>query len=301
MIVHISTAKIAIVTINYNGMDDTVRLLKSIDAAREKVAVVVVDNCSKIRPNRLKEEFTKIELVLSQFNGGFGYGNNLGVKHIIKNPNNIEYIFILNNDTEISDGCLSELEIVLARRDIICAAPLIVYPDQKTIWFGGGGFSMKNAGAYSLYKDKPRFLLSAQPDIYESPFISGCAMFMRIADYIRIGGFDERYFMYFEDIDLCYRLHKNGRLVLVKNAVVTHYAHSTLGDDVAPLSNKNPNLEFYVSNVVKGTKLFINSNFKGYKKYILKLMFFIKWQRNGIRLGLKGWLMVNGYIMSNFR
>ncbi len=300
MIVDISSATLVIVTINYNGTEDTARLLSSINAVSEKVAVVVVDNCSKTRPYQLKKDFSKIELVLSPENGGFGYGNNLGVKHITLNSTCVEYIFILNNDTVIRDGCLSLLQDTLVERDVVCAAPLIVYPDQKTIWFGGGGFSTKNVGAYSLYKDKSVSVLADLPDVYESPFISGCAMFMRIADYQRLGGFDERYFMYVEDVDLTFRLNKIGRLVLVKDAVVIHYAHSSLGEDITPLSRNNPSLEFYVSNVVKGTAIYIQSNYKGFKKYLMLILFWLKWQRNGIRLGLAGWLMVNRYILKRF-
>lgn len=300
MIVDISSATVVIVTINYNGTEDTARLLSSINTVNEKVAVVVVDNCSKVRPFQLKEEFPKIELVLSPENGGFGYGNNLGVRHIAQKSMCAEYVFILNNDTVISDGCLSLLQDTLLDGDIVCAAPLIVYPDQETIWFGGGGFSIKNVGAYSSYKDKPVSVLSDLPDVYESPFLSGCAMFIRIADYQKLEGFDERFFMYVEDVDLTYRLNKIGRLVLVKNAVITHYAHSSLGEDINPLSRNNPRLEFYISNVVKGTAIFLQTNFKGLKKYLMLIFFLFKWQRNGIRLGLAGWLMVNRHILKSF-
>ena len=300
MIVDISSATVVIVTINYNGTEDTARLLSSINTVSENVAVVVVDNCSKVRPYQLKEEFPKIELVLSPENGGFGYGNNLGVKHIAQNSKCVEYVFILNNDTVIRDGCLSLLQDTLLDRDIVCAAPLIVYPDQKTIWFGGGGFSIKNVGAYSLYKDKQVSVLSDLPDVYESPFLSGCAMLMRIADYKKLDGFDERFFMYVEDVDLTFRLNKIGRLVLVKNALITHYAHSSLGEDIKPLSLNNPRLEFYVSNVVEGTIIFIQSNYNGFKKYLMLMLFWFKWQRNGLRLGLKGWLMVNRHILKGF-
>lgn len=300
MIVDICSAKVVVVTINYNGIEDTARLLSSLNAVSEKLAVVVVDNCSLERPLQLKEEFPKIELVLSPVNGGFGYGNNLGVKHSTQNSSSVEYVFVLNNDTEINDGCISVLLGTMTDRDIVCAAPLIVYPDQKTIWFGGGGFSIKNAGAYSSYKDKPLSVLSELPDIYESPFLSGCAMFMRISDYKKVGGFDERFFMYVEDVDLTYRLNSLGQLVLVKNSVVTHFAHSSLGEDVRPLSCNNSKLEFYVSNVIKGTIIFIQSNYRGLNKYLMWILFLFKWQRNGVRLGLTGWLMVNRFIVKNF-
>ena len=292
MIVDISSATVVIVTINYNGTEDTARLLSSINTVSENVAVVVVDNCSKVRPYQLKEEFPKIELVLSPENGGFGYGNNLGVKHIAQNSKCVEYVFILNNDTVIRDGCLSLLQDTLLDRDIVCAAPLIVYPDQKTIWFGGGGFSIKNVGAYSLYKDKQVSVLSDLPDVYESPFLSGCAMLMRIADYKKLDGFDERFFMYVEDVDLTFRLNKIGRLVLVKNAVITHYAHSSLGVEVKPLSKDNPRIKFYTKNVILGSLLFINKNIAPGKRIYWKILLFMKWNKNYFRLRLADYIFM---------
>jgi len=300
VIVDIGVAKVVIVTINYNGIEDTARLLSSISGVSEEAGVVVVDNCSKTRPLQLKEKFPKIELVLSHVNGGFGCGNNLGVKHCAANSTSVEYVFVLNNDTVLHDGCIALLQRTLMVEGVVCVAPLIVYPDQKTIWFGGGGFSIKNAGAYSLYKDQPVTVLAELTDVYESPFISGCAMFVRLSDYLDVAGFDERFFMYVEDVDLSFRLNKLGKLALAKNAVITHYAHSSLGEEVRPLSFDNPRLEFYVKNVVKGTGLFIQSNYHGPIKYLMLMVFFVKWQRNGIRLGLDGWHMVNKHILKGF-
>ena len=286
MIVDIRSSKVVIVTVNYNGTQDTARLLSSLNTISEKVAVVVVDNCSKIKPLQLKVEFPKIDLVLSDVNGGFGYGNNLGVKHCIQNSKSVEYVFILNNDTVVSEGCIARLEEALVDSKAICVSPLIVYPNQKTIWFGGGGFSMKNVGAYSLYKDKPISVLSKLNDVFESPFVSGCAMFMRISDYKKLGGFDERFFMYVEDVDLAFRLNKIGRINLVKNAVITHYAHSSLGEEVRPLSKNNPRIRFYTKNVILGSSIFINKNISPGKRIYWKILLFIKWNKNFIGLPL---------------
>jgi GT2 family glycosyltransferase len=301
LIVDVQTAKIAIVTINYNGIEDTERLLSSVDAVSEKLAVIVVDNASLERPLALKDKFPNIELVLSDVNGGFGYGNNLGVRHCDEVTDTVEYIFILNSDTTLSNGCVSKLQCALLSGNNICASPLIFNPDCDTLWFGGGKFALSNVGATSPYKDKNPAALALLEPVYESPFLSGCAMFMRKVDYIRVDGFDERFFMYVEDVDLSYRLNQLGRLVVSKEASITHFAHSSLGANVTPLSLNNPKLDFYVTNVIIGTMIFIKSNFSGVKKILLYFLFFIKWQRNGIRLGVGGLILVNKCIFRNSR
>jgi GT2 family glycosyltransferase len=293
LIVDVQTAKIAIVTINYNGMEDTARLLSSIDAVSENMAVIVVDNASSERPLALKDKFPNIELVLSDVNGGFGYGNNLGVRRCDEITDTVEYIFILNNDTVLTDGCVSTLQYTLLSGDNICASPLIFYPNCDTLWFGGGRFSLRNVGATSPYKDRSSAALDLLDTVYESPFLSGCAMFMRKVDYLKVGGFDERFFMYVEDVDLSYRLNNLGRLVISKEASITHFAHSSLGTNITPLSLNNPKLDFYVNNVINGTMIYIKSNFFGVKKILLYSLFFVKWQRNGIRLGIRGLILVN--------
>lgn len=296
MIVDIYSSQVLIVTINYNGLDDTRRLLEAIDSINDKVAMVVVDNDSKIRPHCLKDEFPKVELVLSEVNGGFGYGNNLGVSYCVEKETTAEYVFILNNDTVVHDGCIPKLLGAIDQNQVVCVSPLIVYPDLETIWFAGGGFSFKNVGAFSSYKDQHISSLEGSELSYSSPFLSGCAMFMRVSDYTRVNGFDERYFMYVEDVDLSYRLNALGRLIVVKDAVVVHHAHASLGKVGNPLNKDNENLDFYVSNVIRGTRIYIKSHYRGVYKLILFGLMFVKWQRNGARLGFSGWKTVNKYL-----
>ena len=148
MIVKPVDARVAVVTINFNGEKDTLRLLDRLNSMPERVAVVVVDNNSDEYPEKLKKKFPLIDLVSSQLNIGFGKGNNLGVSHLVDQGYLPEFVYILNNDTEPDDFSISVLESFLDDHpDVHCAAPLILYPNRSTIWFAGGGFSLRNVGA----------------------------------------------------------------------------------------------------------------------------------------------------------
>lgn len=289
MIVDNGDARIAVVTINYNGLDDTLRLLKQLSAIPDKVSVVVVDNDSLEKPTLLKQLFPEIKLILSPENIGFGRGNNLGVESLVLHESCPEFVYILNNDTVPDPGSIIALSDLFDQDDsILCAAPLILYPDRETIWFAGGGFSVKNVGATSPFKDKPVSLLNTHDSVVDSPFISGCAMFMRIKDYIAHRGFDPRFFMYVEDVDFSYRLSKYGRCVVYPESVIVHYAHSSLGlESCSPLSLSNNHLWFYVKNVFRGTNIFINKNFRGVDKLTWKAAMWGKWTRNFFIIGLE--------------
>jgi hypothetical protein len=295
MIIDVCSAKVVVVSINYNGMEDTLRLLDSLDKVSDKVGVVIVDNDSKIKPFEIKNIFNKVELILSKKNGGFGYGNNLGVKHAVEKSNSIEYVFILNNDCIVKNGTIHKLKNEMSSSpNCIACSPLILYPGEERIWFGGGKFTIKNVGANNRYMGQTVKAIKYLPRIYESPFLSGCAIFIRIDNYLRLKGFDERYFMYIEDMDFSLRMNHLGKSVVVKDSVVIHNAHSSIGvKNNSPLSKSNPNLNFYISNVIKGSKLFISSNYNGFLKMVLFMLLFSKWQRNGLRLGLKTLIFIN--------
>lgn len=295
MIVDNGDARIAVVTINYNGLDDTLRLLKQLSAIPDSVSVVVVDNDSLEKPDLLKQLFPEVQLILSPENIGFGRGNNLGVESLVLHENRPEFVYILNNDTVPDPGSINALSDLLDQDDsILCAAPLILYPDRETIWFAGGDFSFKNVGATSPFKDKQVSLLNTPGSVMESPFISGCAMFMRVKDYMAHKGFDPRFFMYVEDVDFSYRVSRYGRSVVCLNASIIHYAHSSIGTSGDnPLSLKNRNLGFYITNVIFGSKLYLRKNFSGFSFLFRYAFLFVKWQRNGVRLGIRGYLYVN--------
>jgi GT2 family glycosyltransferase len=288
VIIPISKAKVAIITINYNGYSDTVRLLENLQEIKDKIAVVVIDNASdNDEASYISEKFQSIKVIKSLVNRGFGFGNNLGAKYCF-DYENIEYLFILNNDTTLIDGSILKLQDAIeSDADITCVSPVILNSDKKTIWFGGGKFSLYNAGVKSWFKNKSIDILKNLPEKITSPFISGCAMFFKKESYRILNGFDEDFFMYIEDIDLSYRMNFGGNSIILTSVVIIHFAHSSLkmGDNVnTPLTLQNPSIDFYISNVIKGSFLFYRKNFTFLYRVIYYVFLFMKWQKNIIKI-----------------
>ena len=97
---------IAIIIVNYNNYEDTIKCVNSIRENEKKIKyeIILVDNAST---NNSIEELSKIEgivLINNKRNGGFAFGNNIGIKYAI--DKNFEYIMLLNNDTEIEKNSI---------------------------------------------------------------------------------------------------------------------------------------------------------------------------------------------------
>jgi GT2 family glycosyltransferase len=286
MIVKIEQADICIITVNFNGEDDCSRLLESLERVYENVSVVIVDNNSSSKKLvDLKVKFPNIELIFNGINYGFGKANNIGVAYA-NQYTNVKYVFILNNDTVVCTNTIKNLKNTLQENnDVSCVSPLILEEDRKTIWFINGDFSIFNAGVKSYCKGEKYTGNNTKKSL--SPFITGCAMFFNIDVYNTVKGFDENYFMYFEDIDLCKKLlNTNKKIFVDERAVIIHFAHSSIKagcEFSSPLSKQNPNRLFYIKHVIYGTKYF------GYKFYTQpkRLVFFIflamKWLKNSIK------------------
>ncbi|MDG1819199.1 MAG: glycosyltransferase family 2 protein [Porticoccaceae bacterium] len=289
MITPINQAKVVIVTINYNGLDDTFRLLSNLKNIDEDVGVIVVDNnSSNNEADKIASKYEVVKVIKSQINGGFGYANNLGAAYCL-DYSNIEYLFVLNNDTVINSGVISKLySTIEANTDILCVSPVILNQGGETIWFGGGDFSSLHAGAKSWFKNKVVDQLKGAPPIIESPFISGCAMFLSKESYSDIGGFDDKFFMYIEDIDFSYRINLIGRAVVSTEVSIEHFAHSSLNIPVSlatPIDKKNPSLNFYIEHVIKGSFFFYRKHFSLLKRMTYYVFLFLKWQKNILKIG----------------
>jgi GT2 family glycosyltransferase len=95
----ITKAKISIITINYNGFNDTCELIETLPLEDEALEVIVVDNASKAdEATLIKQRFPLVTVIRSEKNLGFAGGNNIGIK-VAKG----DYLLFLNNDTELKE------------------------------------------------------------------------------------------------------------------------------------------------------------------------------------------------------
>ena len=254
-----------IILVNYNNHDDTLKCLESIELAGFGAMVVVVDNNSTLPGvDEIKARYPKTILIKNDENIGFGRANNIGIDWALKNTN-CEYVFILNNDTTINRNTISILEEALSiNENIAIAAPKIVMMDDPNLlWYGGGEINWKKCSATI-----PGYMGTSHCEEANSSrfvtFASGCAILIKRSILEKFGGFDKRFFMYVEDIELCIRIIKNKYHIAYKHeAVVSHKGQGSQRNSEKFISiehPKNPNLSFFVYHLTKNRLLTISQH-----------------------------------------
>ena len=222
---------ISIVIVNYNTPEYLCECLSSIDQYATNAEVIVVDNASSDNSCALvKNRFPQVKLIESKQNLGFGLGNNLGVEQATQ-----PYVMLLNSDAVLKSDTVSQLAAYLqAHPDVSCVGPRVVLPvtgeiQPKTFGFAPTlkGVLMQSIGFNRLFP-RSDFFAGIDGDHRWAKemrvgWISGVCMVMRTADYLSVGGFDKRFFMYCEDIELCMKLQKLGDIVLFDDFDVMHY------------------------------------------------------------------------------
>ena len=217
---------VSVVLVNYRGADDTIiclRALSDLDWPAERRELLVVDNDSGDgSADRIRAAIPEATVVESSANLGFAGGCNLGVAHARG-----EVVAFLNNDARPDPAWVRAAVAVLdAQPDVACVASkvldwdggLVDYVDGSMTWFGMGYKSEVEKPDTGQW-DEPKDVL----------FGTGAAMFVRAEVYRAVGGFDERFFMFYEDVDLGWRLNLLGyRVRYVPGSVAYHKHHATM-------------------------------------------------------------------------
>lgn len=217
---------IAVVIVTYKTADLTVAAIRSLEVEQAdpqlRLRVVVVDNASgdaqtiaeAVRKNGWAEWVT---LVLAPKNGGFAYGNNLGILRAYQDgmPH---YIHLLNPDTEIKPRALAVLAAFLeSHPDVGIAGSKILNPDG-TEWpvafrFPGLLSELETGLAVGLVSRLLRHWMVVREMGQKAErvdWVCGASMMIRPSVVATIGGLDENYFLYFEETDFCYRAARQG-------------------------------------------------------------------------------------------
>lgn len=220
---------IAVVIVNYDGYQLTRDCLYSLKNVKyQNYAIIIVDNASVDGSvAMLKEEFPNVHYVESRFNAGFTGGNNLGIKKAHELA--AEYVFMLNNDTVVSENVLEELvSFSVNNPDIGIVGPLTYfYEAMDTISFGGGNINRNTGMYYNLNKGKK--LIDLQDTVIYCSFLEGAAMFMRTDLAMKVEGFSNVYFLTSEESELCVRVADQGfKLAVITSCSVWHKISQTL-------------------------------------------------------------------------
>jgi GT2 family glycosyltransferase len=217
-----------IVVLNWNGAEDTLACLESLAVMPPSCRVLVVDNGSTDgSPERIREAFPGIELLLLPDNIGYAGGNNAGFRRV--QELHAEFVIFLNNDTIVDRNfCVPLLETLQNKPLAGIAVPKIFYLDRpERLWYAGGIVTLSTGLIRHVglrKKDAPEF---NRPGV--TGYATGCCFAMRCCDFEAIGGFDETFAMYAEDVDLSLRVRSLGMSVnYVPSSIIWHKVSASL-------------------------------------------------------------------------
>lgn len=214
--------KVAIIVLNYNGEKCLIPCLQSLSSLLyKKYSVLVVDNHSEDNSFALaQEQFPQFSYLQRSENGGFAAGMNTGIQWAEENQ--FDFVWLMNYDAKVSPESLTLLiEAHQANPQIQAMSPVIVKDDGE-YWFTGGRINywrMRTEHDHVLHSTKP----------YKTDFLTGCAPLFSLKLLQRVGFFDERFFLYYEDADLSCRIKKKREeLWVIPQAVIYHEERSNL-------------------------------------------------------------------------
>ncbi|MDD5748229.1 MAG: glycosyltransferase family 2 protein [Actinomycetota bacterium] len=249
--------EVSIVILNWNAKTEILECLESLSKlSYSNFQIIVVDNGSTDDSvNAIKKRFPLINLVELSRNCGFAGGNNEGIRLALEMGS--KYVLLLNNDTIVEDADFLDSLVCFAESvaDAGIIGPLILYEDGETVWFAGGKLSVFFGTCIHRGKRRRKHAFKrAQPSPVE--YITGCAMLVRTDVFETIGLLEERYFLYWEDADFCFRARANGyNCYIVPGCSIRHKKSTSAGT-----KGKDRLTEFQAYNQAKGAVVFAHHN-----------------------------------------
>jgi GT2 family glycosyltransferase len=269
--------RLTVSIVNYNAGDYLLRCVESLEKIKNEISmeIWVVDNASNDDSiAKLKKKFPKLHYILNQENFGFGKAHNQVLKNL-----ETEYILILNPDVELEKGNLTtpisfmdaNLEVGAVTGEVILSngqVDLTAHRGFPTPWASFKYYFLKDESSYHLSKKD-------MSQIHEVDAISGAFFLTRKKILDKVGLFDEDYFMYAEDIDLCFRIKQAGfKIMYLPSVKILHHKgissglkKHTQGATTASLETRKRSLDAFYDTM----KIF-------YRKHLAKdYPFFINW------------------------
>lgn len=215
---------VAVIIVLYNSRKHLPRLIASLKAQTyPNMKIYFFDNNSRDDgPEFIKEHLPGATIIHSDENLGFAAGNNRAAKKA-----GADFLFFLNPDTELDPDCTREMiELFEKGKDVGLAAPVLLYGGEKkaeqVIQHYGSSVDFKTRKSTWFYPN--RRLDENVPEYMAVDLISGAVTFIKADVFFELGEFEERYFLYGEEIDLAFRAKKKGiKTMVTSRSRAWHY------------------------------------------------------------------------------
>lgn len=237
------TERLAVVVVSYGSSSLLQRNLVPLAADLPEAIVVVVDSYSspeEQREVRRLAESNSWYAVLPDHNTGFGAGTNLGVAEAV--AHGAETLLLLNPDARIDVPSVAALLAAVSRDPAALVAPVIVRPDGS-VWFDGVTLDLDAGRMHSRRTPGP-------VPTRGHDWLTGACLMLSRSLWEQVGGFDERFFLYWEDVDFSWRVQDaGGRLLLVPEATAVHDEGGTQPRTPAPAGSRGRSSSYYYYNI----------------------------------------------------
>jgi len=241
---------LSIVVLNYKTQELTIQTIQSIyqhykeEFIQNNFELIVVDNASHDHSvEAIKKFLSSIKnayLVENDKNVGFAKGNNIGVAKARG-----EFLLFLNSDVELKDqGITKMLEYLAKNTDVVIAGGKLMDRNGRIENTAGNFFHLPEVFFMLIFGERYNIARWNSEKIQEADWVSGGLMMIRKKIFQNVKGFDENFFMYMEDMELCFRVKRYGKVVYFPHIEAIHKGQGS--------SNRS----FAIVNIYKGLLYF---------------------------------------------
>jgi hypothetical protein len=232
--------ELSVITINYNGLEDTCALMETLPLEDEALEVIVVDNASREdEASLIKQRYPQVHVIRSEQNLGFAGGNNLGIQAA-----HGKYLLFINNDTLVEGrgakpgardifGPLMDRLASDPRIGMVCPKIRFAW-DDKPIQFAGytplSSVTMRNRSIGFGEADRGQY-----DEAHETPYAHGAAMMVKREAIDKGGMMPECYFLYYEELDWSLMLRRAGYTIWYEPACTIYHKESRSTGQHSPL------------------------------------------------------------------
>jgi GT2 family glycosyltransferase len=217
-------AELVIAILNWNGYELTRACIESVARLSGPVnRILIVDNASREpEAERLAAEFHgQVEALTLPRNMGVGGGYNAAIRWA--RDHGAKHVLLLNNDTLLNDPLMAQRLVDACEPDVFAVGPLIMDPRGK-VWSSGGTYDW---ATYLSGHEQAAGIVS-HTDPYTVAWLDGSCMLVSVEAAYAVAGFDETFFLYYEETDVCFRARRQGFRCLVEpRASIVHLVGGT--------------------------------------------------------------------------